>query len=161
MTKSVQNSQGSQPTDSACSCAHCGLPVPRSAVTARATEQFCCAGCEAVYAMLHSCGLDEYYRLKEAFDEGGAAPAKVSGKSFDYLDDPEFLRRHAVGRAKGGVKIELYLDGVHCIACSWLIEKVLMEREGAAFARLNLGKSVLVAARISRMERRVSLDSRW
>jgi len=32
---------------------------------------------------------------------------------------------------------------VHCIACSWLTEKVLLERQHAKFAELNLGSSVI------------------
>jgi Cu2+-exporting ATPase len=106
-------------------------------------EQFCCAGCEAVWNVLHQCGLEEYYRLRASYEVHAASPASISGKSFDYLDDPEFLNAHSTGRTQGGIRFTFYLDGIHCVACSWLIEKVLIEREGAAYACLNLGKSTL------------------
>ncbi len=112
-------------------------------IAADCEQQFCCAGCDAVWQVLHSCGLEEYYRLRDAYQETRPHAARVSGKSFDYLDDPEFVNRHSSGRTKGGVRIEFYLDGVHCVACAWLIEKVLMEKEGAAFAQLDLGKRVV------------------
>jgi Cu2+-exporting ATPase len=117
--------------------------VPDARVVDGSEAQFCCAGCEAVWRILHECQLDEYYRLREEFTEGKRVPAKVTGKSFEYLDDPEYLKRFAEARAEGAVHVELYLDGVHCVACSWLVEKVLMERAGAQYAQLNLGKSVV------------------
>ncbi|HEY3296384.1 MAG TPA: heavy metal translocating P-type ATPase [bacterium] len=125
------------------SCAHCGLPVPAARRSVSRDEQFCCTGCEAVWQILHECDLTEYYRLRDAYGEDSPRAAHISGKSFDYLDDPHFLARFASPRDKGGVRVEFYLEGVHCIACSWLVEKILLEREGARFARLDQGKATL------------------
>ena len=120
-------------------CSHCSLPVPSSRTVNGATTQFCCAGCEAVWQLLHECKLEEYYRLRDLYADSSRGPARVSGKSFDYLDDPEYLSRFTDARADGLVRVELYLEGVHCVACSWLVEKVLLEQAGAKFAHLNLG----------------------
>jgi len=117
--------------------------VPSNRLRANIEEQFCCAGCEAVWQLLHECDLTEYYRLRDAYGEDLPRPARVSGKSFEYLDDPQFLSRFGTSRTNGGILLEFYLEGVHCIACSWLVEKILMEREGARFARLDIGKSTL------------------
>ena len=124
-------------------CAHCGLPVPSNRVRLDHDTSFCCAGCEAVWGILHESGLTEYYHLRDAYGEKSPGPARVSGKSFDFLDDPQFLKTFSLPRAQGGVRVEFYLEGVHCIACNWLVEKILTEREGARFARLDLSKSVL------------------
>lgn len=124
-------------------CLHCGLPVPTLLVKAHDSHQFCCAGCEAVWTVLNQCGLEEYYRLRETYQSQQPRPAKVSGKSFDYLDNPDFLSRYSQGNTQGGIRFTFYLEGVHCVACSWLVEKVLIEREGAAFASLNIGKAVV------------------
>ncbi len=59
------------------------------------------------------------------------------------MDDGEFLTRYATPKAEGRLEIRLYLEGVHCAACTWLVEKVLMEREGAAFAQLDQGRSLV------------------
>ena len=125
------------------SCSHCGLPVPQALIRQDREEQFCCGGCEAVYGILNDCDLDEYYRLRDELSSDKPKPAQVSGKDFSYLDDPEFLKKYTVPRTKGNLSVQLYVEGVHCVACSWLIEKVLMEREGADFARLDLGKSIV------------------
>jgi P-type Cu2+ transporter len=125
-------------------CSHCGLPVPSVLLVAGRAEQFCCSGCEAVWHVLRECRLDDYYRLRDAYgDTKAAEPACISGKSFSYLDDPDYLRRYGEPRTAGGYRMRFYLDGVHCIACSWLVEKVLLEREGARFAQLDLGRSIL------------------
>ena len=47
-------------------CAHCAQPVPAGLVEAGAEHQFCCPGCRAVYQTIHACGLDSYYRLRDA-----------------------------------------------------------------------------------------------
>jgi Cu2+-exporting ATPase len=124
-------------------CAHCGLPVPLSRLRTTAEHHFCCNGCEAVWNILHNSNLTEYYGLRNAYAETEPHAARVSGKSFAYLDDPEFIKKFGRPRVGGGVAVQFYLEGVHCIACSWLVEKVLLEREGARFARLDLGKSTL------------------
>lgn len=124
-------------------CAHCGLPVPAARISAGAQNQFCCAGCAAVWKILHECELDDYYRLRDTLGNGKRTPARVSGKSFDYLDDPAFLERFGEPLRAGGFRVRFYLDGVHCIACGWLVERVLTERTAARFAALDLGKAVV------------------
>lgn len=123
-------------------CAHCSLPVPRSRQV-ESGEAFCCAGCEAVYAILHETNLESYYALRENLSPGKRSPARISGKTFHYFDDAEFLKRYAEPRAEGRIAIRFYLEGVHCAACSWLVEKVLLEREGAAYAQLDLGRNIV------------------
>ena len=124
-------------------CSHCNLPVPTVRMVSGAETQFCCAGCEAVWQILHDCNLEEYYRLRDLYPEGRQSPARVSGKSFEYLNDPEYQRRFTDLRTDGTCRVELYLDGVHCVACSWLVEKVLLEQTKARFAHLNLGKATV------------------
>lgn len=123
-------------------CAHCGLEVPAGRVKV-GQNSFCCAGCEAVYAILHETNLDDYYALREELGAGKRGPARVTGKTFSYLDEPEFLKRYAEPRAEGRVALRFYLEGVHCAACSWLVEKVLLEKQRVAYAHLDLGRSVV------------------
>lgn len=123
-------------------CAHCSLPVP-PARQLKTGEAFCCAGCEAVYAILHESNLEDYYSIRENLGAGKIGPARISGKTFQYFDDAEFLKRYAEPRAEGLLGIRFYLEGVHCAACSWLVEKVLLGREGATFAQLDLGRNIV------------------
>jgi Cu2+-exporting ATPase len=122
-------------------CAHCGLPVPPGLLDATTNEQFCCRGCRAVRAAIESCGLGSYYRLKA--DDALAAPANPSGRAYADFDDNAFLDRHAPRLAEGMRFTELYLEGVHCSACVWLLEKLPRVVPGLLEARLDLRRAIL------------------
>lgn len=106
-------------------CAHCGNEVPAFRAPATATAQaFCCAGCETVFAFL-------------AGREAAGAPA-AAGESFAYLDDAEFRRLYGAGANR----MEFYLEGVHCAACVWLVDKLPGLVPGVNGAALDLSRSV-------------------
>src|SRR6187399_245085 len=88
-------------------CAHCGLPVPEGLVDAGAAQQFCCAGCSAVFAILHEHGLDRYYD----FAERREAPVRSSGRSYEEFDHSAFAERYVRAQANGIARTELYLEG--------------------------------------------------
>jgi Cu2+-exporting ATPase len=122
-------------------CAHCGLPVPAERVVDGADKLFCCSGCEAVYRVIGEAGLSRYYDLRAADLERVLEPASPSAATFSELDDPEFLRLHA-SDAGGGKAVDLYLEGVHCAACVWLVEKLPDLVAGVRSVRLDFGRSV-------------------
>src|ERR1043166_3550096 len=79
-------------------CAHCGLPVPLGVREAGVKEQFCCQGCRTVYAVIHTCRMDQYYAyLQQDRAAGGAegGPARVTGKAYREFDDAAFMALHA------------------------------------------------------------------
>lgn len=132
---------GAEP-DPTTACAHCGLPVGSSPLGN--DPWFCCTGCEVVYSALHSSGMaDTYYTLQQS------SAAKVAARSnaldpalIAELDAPAFLEKytHAV---PGGRQVTLFLDGVHCAACVWLVERMPYLLEGAVESRLNLARARL------------------
>jgi Cu2+-exporting ATPase len=128
--------------DAATVCAHCGLDVPPVLVDAAATLQFCCAGCRAVHDAISACGLDRYYAVREAAEAEGQ-PARVSPRRFDEFDDPVFRERYARRTSDGLATVQLAVEGVHCAACLWLIEKLPRLLPGVVEARLNLGRKVV------------------
>ena len=144
----------SSPRVATTACAHCGLPVPAGLIDPAASEQFCCHGCRAVRSAIESCGLGNYYRLKSADDT--AAPANPSGRAYADLDEPSFLDRHAPRLAEGVRWTELYLEGVHCSACVWLLEKLPRVVAGVLEARLDMRRAIL---RVTWNEREVSLSA--
>ena len=81
------------------SCSHCGLPVPSGLLERGSAEQYCCAGCRTAYAVIHGCGLDRYYALREGAE--GVGPARASGKRFAEFDDPVFERLYVTERPGG------------------------------------------------------------
>jgi len=122
-------------------CDHCGLPVPAGLVDADAELQFCCSGCRVAYEVIHGAGLENYYALKTRIDAPEQA-ALSQGRGFEEFDDPSFTELYCRPAQGGLVTIELYLEGVHCAACVWLVEKVPLVVPGVAECRLDVGRSL-------------------
>ncbi|HUO09453.1 MAG TPA: heavy metal translocating P-type ATPase [Phycisphaerae bacterium] len=128
-------------------CAHCGLPVARGLIEPDADHQFCCSGCRTVFHVIHSCRVDQYYAFLRRDRDAGLAeslPAKVTGKGYREFDDPAFLEMHApLDEVHGTRVVDFYLEGVHCAACVWLVEKLPAICPGVLESRLNLGKALV------------------
>ena len=122
-------------------CIHCGLPLPAEPEVVRDATGgvFCCAGCRTVFAVIHGAGLDDFYRLRG--DESGARP-NPSGRGFEEFDDPDFHALYVRGAGEGRFSTELYLEGVHCSACIWLVERLPGLLDGVAQCELDFGRSV-------------------
>jgi len=121
-------------------CAHCGLPVPAALVRRHDAAQFCCGGCRQVHTLVREWGLEQYYRLVER-QQAVLEPARVTGRGFADFDDPA-----AQSRATEGIgprrRTRLYLEGVHCAACVWLVERLPSVVDGVDEVRLNYGSAV-------------------
>ena len=125
----------------AVACAHCGLVVPASLVREGDREQFCCSGCRQVHTLVREWGFDQYYRLVER-QNGALEPARVTGRSFEDFDDGR-LQGEATEQVGGErCRTRLYLEGVHCAACVWLVEKLPSALRGVDEVRLNLTSAV-------------------
>lgn len=122
-------------------CAHCGLAVPKALVRDDLERQFCCSGCEQVYTLLNESGLTGYYRLLER-QQGRGVPAHVSGRGYAELDDATVLAERGTPIAGGNVRIPLFLEGVHCAACVWLVETLPQTMPGLNRVGLNLASGV-------------------
>ncbi len=132
---------------SAVQCAHCGLPVPRALIDARHSEQFCCAGCRSVYRLICDAGLTQYYALRrQTLAEQGAPlarPAERTDSRYADFDAPAFQSQYTEQVAPGSSRVELFLEGVHCAACLWLVEKLPSLVSGVHEARLDLQRRAL------------------
>jgi Cu2+-exporting ATPase len=106
-----------------------------------AEHQFCCNGCRVAYEVIRGHGLDGYYDIKARIDAPEEA-AHVSGKTFAEFDDPAFGRLYCRELPSGLQTVELYLEGVHCAACVWLVEKLTVVVDGVAEVRLDLGRAL-------------------
>ena len=98
-------------------CIHCGTlfrPVEER-------PDFCCAGCEFVHGLIRDRGLSQYYELQD----GANFPVKSAvfqQRDYTWLAD---LRAASQGQ------VELDLQGISCIGCVWLIERLFERRKGA------------------------------
>ena len=122
-------------------CAHCGLPVPADGATGHGGEaRFCCTACAVAHSIIQGAGLGAYYERRS---DGDGAPARPSGKSYAEYDDPAFAARHLTAAAPGGARLELFVSGIHCTACVWLLERLPRVQEGVRSARFDVGRSAL------------------
>jgi P-type Cu2+ transporter len=123
-------------------CAHCGDTVPPGVIDDGAERQFCCAGCRTVYDIIHSCGLERYYALKQQSDRNGA-PAKITQRRYGEYDDPTFHRLYVRELGSSVCSVELFLPAAHCAACVWLVEKLPNVAKGVIESRLDLRRSLV------------------
>jgi Cu2+-exporting ATPase len=119
-------------------CTHCQLPVPAGLVLPDAERQFCCAGCRTAFAIIHDSGLDGYYDIAERRD----GPVATTGRSFEEFDHATFRELYVRRTPEGLSQVDLYLEGVHCGACVWLVERVPLVVSGVARAELNVRRSL-------------------
>lgn len=118
-------------------CNHCGLPVPSGLVEPESDLQFCCNGCKAVYTILHSSGLDNYYKVRAAVNPK-SEPAATTGSNYEELDEPLFQSTWVTQGDDSTAEVELLLEGMHCAACVWLIERLPRVADGVIDARANI-----------------------
>lgn len=114
--------------------------MPPGLVRDGAPHQFCCAGCETAYAVIYSCGLDAYYTLLERIDDK-TAPPRSSRRTYADYDDPAFHALYCRRCPDGLLETELLLEGVHCAACVWLVERLPRIVPGVIESRLNLRRA--------------------
>jgi Cu2+-exporting ATPase len=123
------------------SCTHCTLPCPPSETPDEKGHAFCCEGCRAVHAILAGHGLEGYYRVRDAADPAPER-AKTTGRHYTEFDDTGFRAVHC-RPAQGGESIDLLLEGVHCAACVWLVERLPRVCPGVVESRLNMRRAVV------------------
>lgn len=125
------------------SCFHCGLPVPPQApfnADIEGTDRsFCCLGCQSVCQAIYAAGLEGFYQRTP---EGTLlSPPPEPPKDLNIYDieevQEEFIdikdSEHDEVRT-----IHLLVEGIHCAACVWLIERSLQPIAGVLKANVNL-----------------------
>ena len=129
---------GQPATCATVACAHCGLDVPEGARDDNAPRQFCCSGCRTAFSILQESGLARYYEFAERRD----APVRSTGRKYEEFDHPTFADLYVKRLTAGLAQIELYLEGVHCASCVWLVERVPLVLPGVNGAELDIRRSL-------------------
>ena len=110
-------------------CKHCDQSLQSSI-----DSDFCCKGCETVYSILQNSGLSYYYEVKKT-GVCFTAPTPVSNDS-----NADFSSWRNIDRQE----VDLYIEGIHCSACLWLLEKLpLLIPDTLISSKLDLRKSIL------------------
>jgi Cu2+-exporting ATPase len=90
-----------------------------------------------VAALIAENGFDQFYDLKQ-----GLAVAPVRSRPFEEHDfswlAPKIAAVEEKATARGeAARLELALEGISCVGCVWLVEKLFLRRAGAIRAVAN------------------------
>ncbi len=120
-------------------CFHCGLEIaPGDDFHSQldgAQRQFCCFACKSVCEAIYEAGLEGYY--KRTPQGILLAPPPVPPKDVEMYD-LEDVQREFVNARGEMLDAHLLVEGIHCAACVWLIERGMMRIPGVYSANVNL-----------------------
>lgn len=126
-------------------CYHCALPVISPV---RDTKQniYCCNGCKQVSELLASHDLSkEYYSLKKNGVVFSSPPLKIESlEAHTYMDKEEFFQEYGGRQNKEEHHFSFYLEGIHCVACLWLLEKLSAFNDQIYSSSVDLSTSVIL-----------------
>ncbi len=88
-------------------------------------------------------GLTDFYRLRSRSRDNKALPQTHSRNKFTFLDDEKFQSSYVELLSSTSARIGFYLEGIHCAACVWLLEKLPIIAEGVRRAQVDLGSGSL------------------
>lgn len=117
-------------------CKHCGTRYEASA----GHGDFCCGGCEQVYRLIRDEGLEGFYSLRDRvngppiLDDSGAA-------QFNWVE-----RAQASAEAESPVELKLTIQGMSCMGCAWLVERLARGQQGVTSVRVQLESNTVLVA---------------
>lgn len=119
-------------------CTHCNLTFPEEVMIAEQQNDtqlfFCCKGCQGVYHLLNSEGLETFY---DKLGDTKLQPATQRNEDLEKFDLEGFKNRYITTHEDGLCQINLIIEGIHCAACVWLNEKVLHKTNGVIETSIN------------------------
>jgi Cu2+-exporting ATPase len=120
-------------------CFHCALPIPPGCHLTvdieGAAEPVCCPGCKAVAELIRDTGMSRYYALRETPDPGVGRPPEDAAE-WSVFDTRDML--DAFTERSGDTReATIYVGGMYCSACSWLIETTMGRQPGIRAAEVN------------------------
>jgi Cu2+-exporting ATPase len=88
---------------------------------------FCCHGCNGIYRLIRSEGLEDFYSKRREWTPGPAEDRSVDISAFS-----EGLRPSG-----DQIETDVIIDGIRCASCVWLNEKILLRTKGISYANVN------------------------
>ena len=116
-------------------CNHCHLEFNEDVMIKDGDLNFCCKGCQGVYHLLKSDGLDSFY--DKLGNKTIKPPVEIDNNDILKFDSQNFLDNYVHTTKDGFSQIDLIVEGIHCAACVWLNEKVLYSTKGIIEANIN------------------------
>ncbi len=111
-------------------CDHCGTGFHQR----DESEKFCCSGCEYVFGLIHEQDLGTFYELQG--DTSAPVGFKVfTPHDFSWLGDLAVITETTHHHSPS---LKLTIEGISCIGCVWLIEKLFSQLKGAKQCRIDV-----------------------
>ena len=101
-------------------CYHCGDTCESEHLIFE-EHHFCCHGCQAVYELIQQSDLQQYYASGE-LKAGKVEDQSVIERKFAYLENAEVANRLCRFHDEKQSVVKLYLPGIHCSSCIYLLE---------------------------------------
>ena len=121
------------------SCFHCALPVPADCklqVNIEGEQRpVCCPGCKAVAELIRDSGMSQYYAMRDAPEPGVGRPPEDAAE-WQIFDRDDMLAAFAE-LSDDSAESTIYVGGMYCAACSWLIETTLTKLPGVESAEVS------------------------
>lgn len=126
-------------------CDHCGLEV--ISPIHYGDKIFCCHGCENVFKILKDHDLSQYYSIKDQGVRFSRINSPITNshplQDYFYLDQEAFFEDYAGVLDQGTKKFQFYIEGIHCMACIWLLEQLSSLLPLIKNSKLNFSESIL------------------
>jgi Cu2+-exporting ATPase len=120
-------------------CYHCALPIPDGCnITVDiegGAQPVCCPGCKAVAELIRDSGMGSYYSVRETPQPGVGRPPDEAGE-WDVFNSDDMLSAFSTGDQETA-DVTVYVGGMYCSACSWLIESTMSKLPGIETADVN------------------------
>ena len=122
-------------------CKHCNDPIPASRLAKG--DEFCCNGCAIAFSIIQEHGGEQFYDLCDVSAQ--SANTAVSDLNFCNAYNSEAFAEHYIQqRADGLQSVTWYVQGAHCAACVWLLERIKQFDAGVHSSRVHIGKQQLM-----------------
>ncbi|MBI3234956.1 MAG: heavy metal translocating P-type ATPase metal-binding domain-containing protein, partial [Bacteroidetes bacterium] len=121
-------------------CFHCGDICPDLTVEFE-HKYFCCEGCRFVFELLDKNNLCNYYDLNE--HPGNTLKAPKQNKKFEFLKEEAIEEKLISFKNKNYSVVSLYLPGIHCSSCLWLLQNLNRFDSGIISSNVSFEKKEL------------------
>tara|TARA_R110002072_G_scaffold534_2_gene3577 strand:- start:113940 stop:116360 length:2421 start_codon:yes stop_codon:yes gene_type:complete len=101
-------------------CDHCGESSKKC--FEKNQHFFCCKGCAFVYDLLKKNKLEDFYSQFQDNQKANSIK-NIKEKPYEFLDNKSYQEKW-ITKTEHTEQAVFFVEGVHCIACLWILEKI-------------------------------------
>ena len=125
-------------TATALRCYHCGERC--HTIKWLDDKPFCCSGCKAVFEILNTNDLCEYYSFE---NKPGISLQHTNRESYLYLDEPSVRKKVLEFDSPSFARVQFSIPAIHCISCIWLLENLKGIQNGILSSEVNFARKTV------------------